>query len=250
MLSSWQRDHLSLLPASIALAMFAAFAAALVLVRRGGDSALIAIGLMMIAASFEAMRNLPLAVIACAPGLARHWSEFRRTRVSGFSRHNQFVLGGMATVILIAGGLFSARLRAGEPMPEGAVDVMIAHDLHGNILSTFNWGEYLIWHLAPASKVFMDGRYDTVYPPKVIDDYLTFQYGESGAKEVLRKYPHDFILLSPNDEVALALIAAASEWKRIYRDGTCILFARADSEAAKIPVVEVTAQSTPASYFP
>ena len=153
-------------------------------------------------------------------------------------------------ILLIASGLLSPRLRAGSFKPVGAVAFMHEHRLSGNVMSDFAWGEYLIWHLAPASKVFIDGRYDTVYPPNVIDDYLTFQYGEPGAKSVLRKYPHDFILLSARSESALSLVRAAPEWKPIYRDSGSILFARVDSVAARIPPVEVSAEDTPASYFP
>jgi hypothetical protein len=117
-------------------------------------------------------------------------------------------------------------------------------------MTDFTWGEYVIWHMAPASKVFIDGRYDTVYPPRVIDDYLAFHYGAASASDMLRKYPHDFILLSPNDEAALGLMASAPEWKRLYRDGSCILFARTDSAAAQIPAVDVPPQRTPPSDFP
>jgi len=160
---------------------------------------------------------------------------------------NQIIVGIAAIAVLMGSGLLSAALRAGSSKPVGAIAFMQEHRLSGNIFTDFAWGEYLIWHMAPASKVFIDGRYDTVYPPNVIDDYLAFQYG---AKDVLRKYPHDFVLLNPNDEAALAVMASAHEWNRIYRDGSCILFARADSEAGRIVAVDVPSQLTSDSYFP
>lgn len=36
------------------------------------------------------------------------------------------------------------------------------------MLPFFGWGEYVIWHLAPGSHAFIDGRYDTVYPRELI----------------------------------------------------------------------------------
>lgn len=87
-------------------------------------------------------------------------------------------------------------------------------------------------------------------PPQVIDDYFAFYYGAADARNFLQKYPHDLLLLSPEDKAPLALLSTAPEWKRPYRDGSCILFVRADSEAAKIPAVEVSPHDTPASYFP
>jgi hypothetical protein len=251
LIATWRENHAAAIPGLVAIAIFLALGVALVLNPRRGDSALVAVAVLMIVGALIAMRNLPLAVIATVMALAQHSSPFfRATPTPRASRTGQILIAAIAAMLLIGSGLLSPTLRAGSSKPVGAIAFMREHRLSGNVMSDFSWGEYVIWHLAPASKVFMDGRYDTVYPPRVIDDYLTFQYGGSGAKEVLRKYPHDFILLSPHDEMPLALIAAASEWKRIYRDGTCILFARADSEAAKISAVEVTAQSTPASYFP
>jgi hypothetical protein len=251
LVAMWHENHVAALSGLFAIAMFLALVVTLVLNPRRGDSAIVAVAVLMIVAALIAMRNVPLAVIATVMALAQHSSSFfPASPTQRASRTGQILIATVAVILLIGSGLLSPTLRAGSAKPVGAIAFMRTHRLSGNVMSDFAWGEYLIWHMAPASKVFIDGRYDTVYPPRVIDDYLAFQYGEPGAKNVLRKYPHDFILLSPNDEAALALIASAPEWKRIYRDGTCILFARADSEAAKIPAVDVTAQSTPPSYFP
>jgi len=260
----WHRNHTGAIPMVVALAMFLSFAFTLALAPKRDDLPMVAIAVVMIAAAFIAMRNLPLAVIATAvPLSSRLSSVFDATYHSRAIRErplpdqsgsaewvNQIVLGVVAIVLMVTTGLFSPVLRAGSPRPVGAIAFMQEHRLRGNILADFSWGEYVIWHMAPASKVFIDGRYDTVYPPAVIDDYLAIQYGEPRARDVLRKYPHDFILLSPHDEAAIALVAAAPEWKRSYRDANCILFVRADSEAAQTPAVDVDAEDTPASFFP
>ena len=72
---------------------------------------------------------------------------------------------------------------------------MQAERLHGNVLDDFGWGEYLIFHLAPESKVFVDSRYDMVYPQAVLADYLDFFLVGPRAAAVLGAYPHDFVLL-------------------------------------------------------
>jgi len=74
---------------------------------------------------------------------------------------------------------------------------MQRHGLTGNVLNDFNWGGYLIWHLTPASKVFIDGRYDTVYSITEINDYLLFYFDRPGGSRVLSAYPHDFVLIPP-----------------------------------------------------
>src|SRR5437016_262903 len=96
----------------------------------------------------------------------------------------------------------------------------------------FGWGEYLIWHAVPADKVFFDGRYDTVYPFKLIRDYLEFYFNEPGAAAVLDSYPHDFVLIGrraggPPDGAAVGLEAALPR-----RYGACV---RALARAARKP---------------
>jgi hypothetical protein len=248
--ATWRENHVGVIPAVLAIAMFLALGVNFVLNPRRGDSALLAISVVTIGAAFVAMRNLPLAVITTVVTLSRHTSFAAAASIQRKPKSREILLAVAGAALLLVSGLLSGSLRAGSAKPVGAIAFMKAHRLGGNIMSDFGWGEYLIWHTAEASKVFIDGRYDTVYPPDVIDDYLAFDLGASDAKAVLRKYRHDFILLSPSDETALAVVAATPEWRRIYRDESCILFARAGSAAAKIAPVEVPPQFTPASYFP
>ncbi len=249
--ATWRQNHVAALPDIVAIAMFAALAVTWTLNPRCGDLAMAGVALAMIVAAVMAMRNLPLAVIATVIVLARHSSPFfQRARLHRRSRLNQLVFAAIGVMIMTASGLLSGRMRAGSPKPVGAISFLQTHQLSGNVLSDFAWGEYLIWHQAPAGKVFIDGRYDTVYPPDVIEDYLAFDLGAPAAQTVLRKYPHDFVLLRINDVAALAVVTATAQWTRIYRDGSCVLFVRSDSAAAKIPAVEVPQQLTPASYFP
>jgi hypothetical protein len=251
LIAMWRENHVGAIPDLFAIAFFLALVVTLLLNPWRGDSAIVAVALLMIVGALIAMRNVPLAVMATVMALAQHSSSFfRAIQTQRVSRTAQILIAAIGAILLLGSGSLSPTLRAGSFKPVGAISFMQAHRLSGNVMSDFTWGEYLIWHMAPASKVFIDGRYDTVYPPNVIDDYLTLQYGEPGGKDVLRKYPHDFILLSARSESALSLVEAAPEWKPIYRDSSCILFARADSAAARIPPVEVSAKDTPASYFP
>jgi hypothetical protein len=124
---------------------------------------------------------------------------------------------------------------------------MNAHRLHGNVLSEFGWGEYLIWHTAPEDKVFIDGRYDTVYPFKVIGDYLEFYFDQPGASAVLESYQHDFVLIGL-DAPAHRLMERRGDWKLIYRDDDALLYARASAPAADLPGLPITARAPPGGF--
>jgi len=152
-------------------------------------------------------------------------------------------------VLAVFGGLFSTHIQVGVDAPGGAVAFLRQHDLHGNILSNFANGEYLIWHLAPQSRVFIDGRYDTVYPQKVIDQYLHFINGFPDAPSVLQAWPHDFVLV-PADGPAVGVMRRAAQWTLIYRDPHWVIFARADSAAAKVPGLPFAGTPPPLSNFP
>jgi hypothetical protein len=242
-----------------ALAMMAAAALGVLLSPRGGDLPLAAIAFTMIAAAFTAVRNMPLAVIACALPAARHASLLMR-RYAGESRTREAAppaarsrIGSAAYLaaaagVALAAGIFSPTLRSDASYPAGALGFMRAHGIHGNLLADFNWGEYVIWH-APESKVFIDGRYDTAYPLKVIRDYLSFYFDTPDGPRVLRSYPHDLALIPPNS-AAFRLLERTPGWTLIYHDKNSALFARSTSAAARIPGIPVTGTAPPPRYFP
>ncbi len=262
LLFHWRQSQVAGVAVKIlAIAMFVALGVTFIQTPRGGDIALIAIAALMIAAAFLAVRNLPLAVIATVTPLARHTAlalAARRERLGLPVAHakessptiNQLMVAVAAFELLILTGLFSKKMAASDPYPVGAISYMKQHHLTGNILADFQWGEYVIWHTAPASKVFIDGRYDTVYPPKVIDDYLPFTKGEVAGKEILASYPHDFVLVGPKNDPPYQLIIAQPGWKQIYRDDSCVLFARDTSAAARLAPITVSAKDTPENSFP
>jgi hypothetical protein len=109
--------------------------------------------------------------------------------------------------------------------PVGAVDYIKEQGLAGRILSEFDWGEYLLWHLYPDSLVGFDGRYETVYPADVEHDFINFIYAQPGWRTFLEKYPPDLILLKRGKKIA-GLMAQEPQWVEIYADQGSVLFKR------------------------
>jgi hypothetical protein len=227
---------------------------------RGGDLPLIAIAAVMGAATFNVVRNMPLAVIAAAAPLARHLhllgTKMRGAGApasatfapSGFNRIGQIVIFAAALMLTLGNrGLLSSRIPAAMDYPAGAVAFMRSHQLSGNVLARFEWGQYAIFHLAPASKIFVDGRVDLVYPPQVIDEYLDFFAGRQRGDRLLDSYPHDYVLM-PTGSPADATLSARTDWRPIYRDPVAVLFARANSPAAHLPGVPFNATAPPSNF--
>jgi len=183
-----------------------------------------------------------VAVTASAP-LARHLDllgqRWRGTAPARTSRPvNQYVIFALCAALMLKTDFLSRRLDLDQPYPAGALAFMHAHQLNGRILNDWNWGDYLIWHAAPASKVFIDGRDDTVYPLEVVRQYLLFRFDLPGASGVLDAYPHDYVLISRSAQ-ALLVMERRRDWKLLYRDDSALLYARASAPVASLPNLPV-----------
>jgi hypothetical protein len=109
--------------------------------------------------------------------------------------------------------------------PIGAVKHIKAHDLSGNILPVFGWGEFMIWTLYPSCRVGMDGRYETVYPDDLCKEYWDFHYGRNTWRTFLYEYRHDMIVVKTNSRTH-KLLQGQPGWKEEYTDVGCALFLR------------------------
>lgn len=77
--------------------------------------------------------------------------------------------------------------------PEGAIRFMRDNQLRGNLAVEFRWALFAAWKLSPEVKVSVDGRYETVFDPALINEDLDFFYGKEPHR-FLEKYPPDFVL--------------------------------------------------------
>ncbi len=255
-LEQWQQHKFVISNYDIAIVMMAATVISWALTIEAADLPLFAIAVVMTIAAFLSTRNLPLAMIALAAPLARHlpraWQKMvsakesaRRPQRSGWI--NQAILVALSIVIFVQGGFFARSLISPYPYPASACEFMKQHELQGNILNTYEWGEYLIWKMAPESKVFIDGRYDTVYPLDIIYKFALFNFNQPGGEKVLSEFPTDFVLIKPGSE-SRKLMDARTDWKLIYDDASSRLYARQDSAAAKMPGVPVAGIAQPGRF--
>lgn len=88
--------------------------------------------------------------------------------------------------------------------PVAAIDFIRKHELNGNLLVFFDWGEMCLWEL-PECKVSIDGRLDTCYPHDVISAHWKFYNGDGFDQKVLDVAKADIALLPVNLAGAFAL---------------------------------------------
>jgi hypothetical protein len=260
MLAIWHMPGLSLLFDIIVLILFAGFVIALAVAPRGGDFPLVAIAVVMIAAAVSALRNVPLGIIGCAVPLTRHLAlalgmppgaEPRTSQVwpsARIGRLSESILAILAVFLAFQIGVFSSTMKVDFTFPTGAVAFLLQHHLSGNILAKYSWDDYVLFHCSPESHVFLDTRYEMVYPDRIAREYEDFYHDRFDARRVLDAYPHDYVMLDPAAP-AIALMSANPRWKLIYADDQALLYARAHSRAAALPGVPFQA-AAPHSRFP
>ena len=92
------------------------------------------------------------------------------------------------------------------------------------VLTSDQWGDYLIFHLYPATKVFMDGRSD-FYGEELGKEYLAVLQGQYNWSAILAKYKFSMVL-APVSWPLCSLLKQTKDWKVVADDGKAILFLR------------------------
>ncbi len=237
--------------------VFAIESVIILMTPRRGDFPLIAVAAVMIAASFMSVRNIPFAICALTPVFARHLGPLPSPRIQalvkgdtpisrGFWLATQLVIVVIALMFARATGVLS-RTIGSAGSPQGALDFLNRNRLKGNVLADFGWGNYILWHAAPGTRVFIDSRYDLGYPPKVVSDFLEFDAGRPAGAKTLLNYPHDYVLIQSNS-ASKELMKSQSDWILIYSDKVGLLYARRGSAATRILGLPITANSPPADF--
>jgi hypothetical protein len=258
-LADFYRDHRPVFTFVSAIAIMAGLLVTFALTPRADDLALFAIAMLMTVGALYAVRNTALAVIACCIPLCRHADllidRLRSLRNAGTARPVWIwralhaALAVLAVALAIRTGLLSKKLPAVEAKPVGALAFMQRHDVHGNVLCEFGWADYLIFHDAARTRIFMESIFEAYYPHQLQSDFAAIYYAEPGAARVLDAYPNDFVLM-PTGSAAYSLMMAQAGWRLLYRDPISALFARAGSPAARLAGIPDLARTAPPSVFP
>lgn len=109
--------------------------------------------------------------------------------------------------------------------PVDAVEFLKKHGFQGNVAMPFEWGAYAITKMAPESRVFIDGRFEAVYPPQVIDDYFAFMHGREGWERLLDAYPTDIVVVQRWREIHPRLFGR-DDLRYVYSDPASLVFVR------------------------
>ena len=196
-----------------------------------------------LAASVMSVRHLLLLSILAVPALAIGFEKLRRRSTP--STPNAAVLNvfGTAIVVLFAGLAFAifyeVPVHEGVPLgalvygekepgwlvyPKGAADFLNARGFAGKVWSDASVGGYLVWHLKPECRTFLDGRTD-LYPVDVLTDYAAVMAAAPGWESIVARRAPDLLLLPIGVPLAAA-VQASGAWRAVYRDPDYVAFER------------------------
>jgi hypothetical protein len=115
--------------------------------------------------------------------------------------------------------------RVAAHWPVKAVQYLEQHPTPRPMFNNLRYGGYLIYALDGQNKVFIDGRNDIYERTGVFADYVSIGRGTPNSFPLLREYNVQSCLIEL-DEVLATLLAASSEWKKVYQDEASVLFVR------------------------
>jgi hypothetical protein len=205
--------------------------------------------LTLAVASFEVSRLLSFFAIAVVlllgPDIAAAVSAFRRPP-AGVERRSTAPAAIVATVIalvLIVGGIAASannvtcvRIQPEQSEPEVVAMVQQRH-LRGRLVVWFDWGEYAIWHFAPGLRVSIDGRRETVYTDRVMQEHLNFYYMPASREAFLAETRPDHIWLQADLPVVSTLLADG--WRALHRGPRSVWLSRDGAPAPPVSDREI-----------
>lgn len=120
-------------------------------------------------------------------------------------------------------------LKASEraSLPATAVEFIRREGFTGNLFNSYNWGGYLIWHLYPNRRVFVDGRTD-LYGDKILGEFIRAFRAEDGWEQILEKHDVKIVVIERTAPVARCL-ELKKEWHKVYEDSLAVIFVREES---------------------
>jgi hypothetical protein len=103
--------------------------------------------------------------------------------------------------------------------PVQATEWLIENPQTGNLFNDLNWGGYLVFHLWPEQKIFVDSMADT--SGELTQEYESVITLAPTWKEILSKYKVQRVVIQPSSNLANALVQEG--WNTLYKDQTAII---------------------------
>jgi hypothetical protein len=189
------------------------------------------------------IRFLPIVAVVTGPIGYRHWAAIARPRLA--SAAWRIADRGFAVTLVLGVAIGSLGLDShspwlggfgrpkpqlvGQSYPEEATRFLARERPQGNLYNTFHFGGYLIYHLAPELKVFVDGRTGNLYDDAHVRDVVQIR---STWPQVFARWNIQSAI-TQYDELEVPL-ANDPHWCLVFFDDAALVFVRQDGPNAEL----------------
>ncbi len=226
--------------------------------RRDGWETLLAAGAGILALRHQ--RHTPVFALCAAAPLAAQldcaWAWVAQRTAFRLSRLSRYVIAAaIAALAVLQLGLTAIRYRtwglqiAFNPFeyPVAAVRALRQAGVQGNLAVPLDWGEYVLWFLAPQIKVSFDGRFATVFPERVVEDNFNFFLGTPGWQRLLDEYPTQAALVPAGWPCPIGTLP---NWRRVYRDRLADVYLKVGERGDAVEALPQPVLQSPIGIFP
>ncbi len=160
----------------------------------------------LVGLSMSGIRYIPFLVLLSLPFVASQLYRNIIFRVPGLLRLGCSVSVFVLFVMFTEFPAWSV-IKSGQPLsrryPENVVKFMKDNTVEGNLFNTYNMGGYLLWHLYPDNRVFIDGRALSMrmfflYNSVVTGDSTPYA-GVPMWKRILQRFDVKYAVVTPVD---------------------------------------------------
>jgi hypothetical protein len=205
--------------------------AVLLLVRRPSYRAAVPL-VVFTAAALLGVRNVAVASLVLVPGMAHGMAGLGA--ITGHERRGRGAIAALVVLALLAGVLVArATDEPAYDLRTYPVDALAWTEQAGwfgpevNVATQETVGNLLELVQGREARVFLDDRVD-MYPPEVVDEFLTILRGQPGWDRVLDERQIDVVVWGAGEPL-LALLADEDSWRIPYNDGRFFVACRRDS---------------------
>jgi hypothetical protein len=224
----WQPMPFNSLAGKLFLSLLLGFLLAQVILRLTWQLAELTLFLAGIVAACLHARLLLVFVPFAAPLLAVILSHWIPPYDPG---KDKYALNALLMIAVVVGMVrfFPSRAQLeshiAQHWPVKAVQYLKQHPPPRPMFNSHEYGGYLIYSLDGQNKVFIDGRNDIYERTGVFADYRSITWVEPNALLLLRAYNVQSCLIERGEALA-TLLAASSQWQKVYADERSVLFVR------------------------
>lgn len=153
---------------------------------------LLAFGLGM-----QSIRHLPYIALLGAGPAASGWASVGTTIWRGRLRSILSIAPALAATLYVAGRPLPPPAFALAPAhyPEEGVAFIEAQGLQGPMFNQFGYGGFLIFHLWPEHKVYIDGRTDLVYTAQDVERFIACATDPRAFAEEAAEHRFQFVIV-------------------------------------------------------